>query len=173
MAAQTVYAVFGSKQGIITHLMQLSIANIDRNTDFSSIISKTSIDEIARAATLFTNARQKEYFMAVQSLGGVEVLYPELAKMANELHTRQRDLILRGVREGLATRALELTPFQEKILADLFWVFTDAHIYHMLVLMSGWPEEHYEILLQKLLEMVIRDLAPEMLRNIGNTPQGD
>ncbi|MDR2504109.1 MAG: TetR/AcrR family transcriptional regulator [Deltaproteobacteria bacterium] len=173
VATQTVYAVFGSKQGILTHLMQLSIADIDRNTDFSSIIRKTSITEMARAATLFTSARQKEHYLAVNSLGGIEALYPELAKLGHELHSRQRELIMRGVREGLAARALELTPRQEKILTDIFWVFTDAHIYHMLVIMSGWQEEHYEILLQRLLEMVMRDLAPEMLRDIGNISEGE
>lgn len=172
VAPQTVYAAFGSKQGILIWLLRRVLEQNTPDTDFSQVINQGSAAEMAREMSRLAHEKHRQSCSSINALGGFEALYPELSALARETHLRGREQILRGVREGLAMRSMSLDPRQEKLLTDILWVFTDGHLYHLLVGMAGWSEEHYGILLQKLLEMVMRDLAPEILRDIDDTQEG-
>ncbi|MCL1916273.1 MAG: TetR/AcrR family transcriptional regulator [Desulfovibrionaceae bacterium] len=166
VAPQTVYAVFHSKQGILLHLLKRSMRNAEMDSDYQSLIRRPSLEEAAEGLAALTARQARMNFSAINTLGGMEVLYPELADLAREAHEFRRAHILEGVREGMAVRGLKSSPEQEKMLADIFWAFTDMHLYYMLVAQSGWTDEDYESIMKKVLVLLMREVAPEMLKRL-------
>ncbi|MDR2050828.1 MAG: TetR/AcrR family transcriptional regulator [Deltaproteobacteria bacterium] len=164
VAPQTVYAIFHSKQGILIHLLKRSMQSIHKEASYQSIISKDSLAEMAKEIAAILSRHGKKSISVLNSLGGFEVVYPELSQLMREADENRRAHILGGLREVLKIRSCALNPGQEKILVDILWAFTDPALYHMLVAQCGWPDMHYELLLQRVLEIIMRDVAPEMLR---------
>jgi len=130
----------------------------------NEVVSDEQSRDMAREIAAMAARQAGKNISAINTLGGMEVIFPELAEMAKEADEFRRAHILNGVKEALAVHGIQCSPLQEKVLTDIFWAFTDTKLYYMLVSQSGWPEERYEFLLRKVLETVMREVAPEMLK---------
>ena len=164
VAPQTVYAVFHSKRGILMRLLKRSTQDSGMEADYKKLVHQPSLADMAREIAAMAARQAGKNISAINTLGGMEVIFPELAEMAKEADEFRRAHILNGVKEALAVHGIQCSPLQEKVLTDIFWAFTDTKLYYMLVSQSGWPEERYEFLLRKVLETVMREVAPEMLK---------
>lgn len=164
VATQTVYAIFNSKQGILIQILRRSLSNIKMNVDFKSIIQSENLSNIAKEVATITTKFGQEQISTLNSLGGFEILYPELYGLMKEGSDDRRKAIDEGMTAGLAERGIKLTPAKKKTLIDIMWAFTDNHMYYSLVIDAGWPMSKFENFFNKIMEVVIGELAPDMLK---------
>jgi AcrR family transcriptional regulator len=143
VAAQTVYAVFGSKAGILTEI--LDEARFDE-----------SYQELVRQATSAPDPRTRLRYAAriarqifdserpvLDLLRGAGVLAPELLRVERERESmryeRQEPLI-----EYLAKKK-QLRPGLTRSRArEILWALTSRDLYRMLVRERGWSSQEFE-----------------------------
>lgn len=167
VATQTVYAIFNSKQGILIYLLKRSFRDSKLELNFSDLIQQDSLSKVAQIIAETTTKHGQKQISTMNSLGGFELLYPELHSLVDEASKNRRQSIEKGIREALKHRCIEMSEAQMKMLIDIIWAFTDNHFYYCLVVDAGWPLDKYQILFHKIMDMVLRDLAPEMLDVLG------
>lgn len=164
VATQTVYAVFNSKQGILMHLLRRSMKNVEKmDTDFRHLVQAGDLSKLAQQVAAATVKHGHEQISTLNSLGGFEILYPELHNLMSEASEARRKSVENGITQGLNIRGINLTPQKKKTLVDIMWAFTDNHLYYTLVIEAGWSQSSYERLFQKILEVLFREIAPEAL----------
>lgn len=166
VATQTVYAIFNSKQGILIHIMRRSLSAIKMNTNFKDKVRNQSLPGIAKEVATATTKYGQEQISTLNSFGGFEILYPELYSLVHEASQLRRKAIEEGISGGLEDRCIKLTPAKKKTLVDIMWAFTDNHLYYSLVVEAGWPLSRFEHFFTKIMEMVMGEVAPEMLKSI-------
>lgn len=168
VATQTVYAIFNSKQGILTHLLRRSANNIKMDVDFKAIIQTGNLPSIAKQIAVTTTKYGQEQISTLNSLGGFEILYPELYELINETSRDRRNAIEEGINDRLVSRGIKLTPAKKKLLTDIMWAFTDNNLYYLLVVEAGWPLARFESLFQRIIERLFMDIAPNMLDGVDD-----
>lgn len=168
VATQTVYAIFNSKQGILTFILKRSLADIKMDMDLKSIIQSENLSGVAKRVANVTTKYGQEQLSTMNSLGGFELLYPELYGLLKEASDERRASIEAGMDEALAVRGVKLSPAKKKTLIDILWAFTDNHFYYALVVESGWPLSKFEKFFHKIMEMVLGELAPDMLKSMDD-----
>lgn len=166
VATQTVYAVFNSKQGILIHILRRSLADVKMDVDFKSIIQNESTSDVAKIVTEVTTKYGQEQLSTMNALGGFELLYPELYSLIKEASLARRESIESGINDALFVRGIKLTPAKKKTLVDIMWAFTDNSLYYSLVIEAGWPLSKFEKFFHKIMEMVMGELAPNMLKSM-------
>lgn len=166
VATQTVYAIFNSKQGILMYLLKRGIEAADARVDYQSLIKLNRAEDVAQSLAAMLGKQSKEHMSIFNALGGLDRLYPEMAEMVKEANEHRRQEIIAGFNLAADERRFDLTLEQKKYLTDIIWTFTDSSLYYMLVEYSHWPYELYELLLKKVLESLITDIAPEMLQTL-------
>lgn len=167
VATQTVYAIFNSKQGILIYLLKRSFGATKLELNFSDLIKQDSMSKIAQMIAETTTKHGQKQISTMNSLGGFELLYPELHSLVDESSKSRHQSIEEGIREALKHRCVDMSEAKMKMLIDIIWAFTDNHFYYCLVVDVGWPLDKYQILFHKIMEMVLQDLAPEMLDALG------
>lgn len=168
VATQTVYAIFNSKQGILIYILKRSLRDIKLDFSFPESLPQDTLSNIAKQVAELTTKHGQKQMTAMNALGGFEILYPELSSLIEEASVYRRQSIERGIEQALCLRNVELSQSKMKILTDIMWAFTDNHLYYSLVVEAGWPLERFELLFHKIMEMVMRDLVPEMLDSMGD-----
>lgn len=143
VATQTVYAVFGSKRGIMTELLDRVIF-VDRFHDLHerSINSADTQEGLRLTVSLVRQVYESEG--AVYALlRGAGVLDPELARIECDREARRRDLQKQHVELLLTGKNLKpgLTMSEAQ---DIFWCLTSRDVYRMMVQERGWTGEAYE-----------------------------
>lgn len=143
VAPQTVYAVFGSKRGILADLLD----RILYEEDFAELVERahdtTSPHEAFRlTAALLRKAYQSESEI-YNLLRGAGVLDPELARVELGREARRREMTEQHLERILAGRHLP-GGMSLSVAQDLFWSMTSRDIYRMLVHERQWSGEQYE-----------------------------
>lgn len=163
VATQTVYAVFGSKAGILVYLLTRRISAHISKEDAQGLQFAPDSQSSPPAETLagvarLRNAQQQE---AIDSLGGFSAIYPEL----NELVTtgdRIRRRMTKEYLEGLPGENGKLFSNNDKTTArrlDLIMALTDTTFHHYLSdMVSDWDDDLYERVLTRLLRFVMHDM---------------
>ena len=143
VSAQTVYAIFKSKTGILTALLDQSMSG----PDYEDVVGEAqkATDPETR---LGLSARVGRQMRGSQSavfdlLRGAGVVAPELAKLLQ----RQERLRYRG-EEGTITFLRDAgrlrAGLDHKTARDIFWMLTGGDVYRMLVRERKWPPQKYE-----------------------------
>ena len=157
VAVQTVFAVFGSKRGILAELLRLA-QHAPAAEELRARLRATD-DPAARVRLAVAIARRVYEQMAagLELLRGARLVAPELAAVEGEIEARRRagtgllaDYLLAcgRLRAGLTPEAA----------ADLLWGMTSPDLYRKLVHEQGWTGEAYEHLLGDVLVAAL--LAP-------------
>lgn len=143
VAVQTVYAVFGSKTGILAELLNQTTFG----PDYEDVVRET-MDERNPEARLRGAARIARQIHDAQRAGfdllrGAGVVAPELAHLEQE---RER---IRYEREEAMIASLRaakrLRPgLNYKTARDILWMLTGSDVYRMLVRDRGWSSQHYQ-----------------------------
>jgi AcrR family transcriptional regulator len=143
VAAQTVYAVFGSKIGVLTEILDEarfdeSYQELVRQAQ-SAPESSTRLRYAARIARQIFDSERP----VLDLLRGAGVLAPELLRVERERESmryeRQEPLI-----EYLAKKK-HLRPGLSRARArDVLWALTSRDLYRMLVRERGWTSQEFE-----------------------------
>ncbi|MDL2285424.1 TetR/AcrR family transcriptional regulator [Desulfovibrio sp. OttesenSCG-928-F07] len=163
VATQTVYAIFNSKQGILTYLIKRSMVNANVDIDYSVLLKIKTIPDIAASLAEMMKKQGQEQSSIMNGLGGFENLYPEIAALITEASSKRRERLAENFQEIKKIHRFDLDEDKEKALIDIFWALTDSHFYFMLVEECNWPASHYQLFISRILSAVMGDIAQELL----------
>ncbi len=143
VSAQSVYAIFKSKTGILAELLDQSSFGVDYESLVKQALGtadpKTRLKFAARIARQIHEAQIATFDL----LRGAGVVAPELAKL------EQRRECLRYERQEstviLLRDSRRLRPeLDYQTGRDIFWMFTGRDVYRMLVRERGWSPQKYQ-----------------------------
>src|SRR6266566_5113498 len=143
VSAQSIYAIFKSKTGILTELLDQSTFGSDYEDAVQKALSardpKTRLRLAAPIARQIHDAQSATFDL----LRGAGVVAPELAKLEQQ---RERLRYERQERMIISLRdARRLRPGLDHGTArDIFWMLTGRDVYRMLVRERGWPPQKYQ-----------------------------
>lgn len=157
VSAQSVYAIFKSKTGILLELLNESTFGPAYEEAVQKALSAEDPEARLRLAAPIARQIHDAQSAAFDLLRGAGVVAPELAKLEHEReclrYERQERMIIslrdaRRLRQDLDYRSAR----------DIFWMLTGRDIYRMLVRERGWSSQKYQdwladTLVQSLLEV--------------------
>jgi AcrR family transcriptional regulator len=149
VATQTVYAVFGSKPGILVELLERTA--LDPGEALIKQFEATR-DPVAklRLASRFARQLYDAERSELELLRATGVVAPELSEMDREKGSARFDAQSSLV-EDLA-RSGRLRPDLDVAAArDILWTFTSREFYRLFVLERGWSSDRYEAWLGRLI----------------------
>lgn len=162
VAVQTVYAIFGSKRGLVAGLLDQARFGPAFREQVTRVMETTDPAErlalIAGVARRFYDGERS----VLDVLHGAGMLAPELAAMArerdNERYEKQGhtiDVLKDGLRPGLDVTAAR----------DVLWALTGHEPYRLLVVERRWTSDRYERWLGELLQTALLAPAPRSPRS--------
>src|SRR5947207_1574952 len=143
VSAQSVYAVFKSKTGILTELLDQSTFGADYEDAVRQALSATEPETRLRLAAGIARQIHTAQSAAFDLLRGSGVVAPELAKLEQQRerlrYERQEQMIVSLRDAGRLQPALDY-----RTARDIFWMFTGRDVYRMLVRERGWSPQKYQ-----------------------------
>ncbi len=143
VAAQTVYAVFGSKQGILTELLDQDSFG-PAYKDLIQQVHATN-DPVAKLKFPARIARQIHDAQSTtfDRFRGAGVVAPDLAALEKEReylrYDGQKVIILFLEQTGRLRAGLTVAAAR-----DILWMYTSREVYRLLVRERGWTSQAYE-----------------------------
>jgi AcrR family transcriptional regulator len=154
ISAQSVYAAFGSKTGILTALLDQSTFGDEYEEAVRQALSAKDPETRLRLAARIARQIHEPLNAAFDLLRGAGVVAPELAKLERERedlrYERQERMIVSLRDAGRLRQGLRYSAAR-----DIFWMLTGRDVYRMLVRQRGWPPQKYE---QWLAEALVQSL---------------
>ena len=143
VSVPTVYAVFQSKTGILTALLDQSMFGSDYDDVVRYARSATDAEiRLRRAAEVARQIRGAQS-AAFELMRGAGVVAPELAKLE-----QQRERLRYDREEAVITFLQESGKLQAGLsyqtARDVFWMLTGGDVYRMLVRERGWSAQRYQ-----------------------------
>jgi AcrR family transcriptional regulator len=133
VSAQSVYAIFKSKTGILIELLDESTFGPEYEEAVRKALSEKDPETRLRLAAPIARQIHDALSATFDLLRGSGVVAPELAKLE-----RQREC-LRYERQERLRAELDYTTAR-----DIFWTLTGRDIYRMLVRERGWSSQKYQ-----------------------------
>lgn len=143
VAVQTVYAVFGSKTGILAELLNQTTFGPDYEDTVRQILEEKDPEKRLRGAARIARQIHDAQSLGFDLLRGAGVVAPELARLEQERerirYEREEAMIhslrnAKRLRPGLSYRAAR----------DILWTLTGSDMYRMLVRERGWSSQKYQ-----------------------------
>lgn len=159
VSVPTVYAIFKSKTGILTALLDQSMFGPDYDQIVRYAQSATDPEtRLRRAATVAKQIRSAQS-AAFELMRGAGVVAPELAKLE-----QQRERLRYDREESVITflgESGKLRPgLSHQTARDILWMLTGGDVYRMLVRERRWSPQHYQDWLADTLVELL--LAPDL-----------
>src|SRR5467141_2384737 len=143
VSAQSVYAIFKSKTGILIALRDQSTFGPDYVEVVGQALSASDPETRLRRAASVARQIRGAQSAAFDLMRGAGVVAPELAKLE-----QQRERLRYEKEESMITflrDAGRLRPgLTDKTARDIFWMLTGGDVYRMLVRERGWSPQKYE-----------------------------
>jgi len=143
VAVQTVYAVFGSKTGILAELLNQTTFGPNYEHTVRETLEERDPEARLRGAARIARQIHDAQRAGFDLLRGAGVVAPELARLEQERerirYGRQEQMIasLRG--------AKRLRPeLSSRTARDILWTLTGSDVYRMLVRERGWSSQKYQ-----------------------------
>lgn len=152
VSAETVYAHFGSKTGLLRALIDEAVVGDGEQVPLADRAGFRAIGEGDRAARVAAAARliagiNVRIAALLQLLREAARSDPDLAKLFRDSLERRRTDSARGV-------AMVIGREPTKVERDGNWAVTSPEVYLLLVADSGWTPDQYEQWLAHLLERI-------------------
>jgi|SRR5437870_3808931 len=158
VSVPTVYAVFQSKTGILTALLDQSMFGPDYDDVVRYARSATDPESRLRRAAAVAKQIRSAQSAAFELMRGAGVVAPELAKLEQQrerLRYDREENVITLLRESGKLR----TGLSYQTARDIFWMLTGGDVYRMLVRERGWsPQQYQEWLADTLVKLL---LAPD------------
>ncbi|PYV82915.1 MAG: TetR/AcrR family transcriptional regulator [Acidobacteria bacterium] len=165
VSAQTVFAVFKSKTGILTALLDETAFSSEYEDAVQRALSATDPETRLRLAAPIARQIHDAQNATFDLLRGAGVVAPELAKLERQReglrYERQERMIISLRDAGRLRPELEYGTAR-----DIFWMLTGGDVYRMLVRERGWPSQKYQDwLADTLVRSLLRLARPSRLRS--------
>jgi AcrR family transcriptional regulator len=154
VSTPTVYAVFGSKRGILREWMVRTLFNDQYRILVARALGITEPRERLRAAATIARQVYDSERTEVGLLRGAAIVSPELTELEREteaIRFERQESTVQLLRDAKALRA----GMSYARARDIFWTLTGRDIYRMLVVEKKWPSEEYEKWLGNLLILAL------------------
>lgn len=143
VSAQSVYAIFKSKMGVLIELLDQSSFGADYEDAVRQAVSasdpETRLRLTARIARQIHDAQSATFDL----LRGAGVVAPELAKLE-----RQRESLRYERQERMIVSLRDAGRLRPELgygtARDIFWMLTGRDVYRMLVRERGWSSQKYQ-----------------------------
>jgi AcrR family transcriptional regulator len=143
VSTQSVYAIFKSKTGILTELLDQSTFGPDYEDALRRALSADDAETRLRLAAPIARQIHDAQSATFDLLRGAGVVAPELAKLEQQRESMRYE---RQERMIMSLRAAgRLRPELDDATArDIFWALTGRDVYRMLVRERGWSSQKYQ-----------------------------
>jgi AcrR family transcriptional regulator len=164
VSAQSVYAIFKSKTGILTELLNQSTFGADYDDAVRRALSASDPETRLRLAAPIARQIHDAQSATFDLLRGAGVVAPELAKLEQQRESlryeRQERMIISLCDAG------RLRPELDHATArDIFWMLTGRDVYRMLVRERGWSSQKYQNwLAESLVSSLLTRERPHLVR---------
>jgi AcrR family transcriptional regulator len=140
VAAPTVYAVFGSKRGILQGLMERAAFS----SGYLNLIREAGKDEDPHTRLRLAARISRQIYDALQSeaelLRGAAAAAPDFVREKEKLrYDRQSGMVSFLEAKGALRKELSASKAR-----DILWTLTARDVYRMLVIERRWKSEKYE-----------------------------
>jgi AcrR family transcriptional regulator len=173
VAVQTVYAIFGSKRGIVAGLMDRARFGPEYAEQVSRV--REAVEPAPRLALTAGVARRVHDAerSVLDLLRGAGVVAPELAAMAREREHERYDGQGRTIQLLVEQRRLR-ADLDATAARDVLWALTGHEPYRLLVIERQWSPDRYERWLGELLQTALLSPAPRKRgsKAPGASPRG-
>ncbi|HEX6503060.1 MAG TPA: helix-turn-helix domain-containing protein [Terriglobales bacterium] len=143
VSAQSVYAIFKSKTGILLELLNESTFGPEYEEAVRTALSTEDPEARLRLAAPIARQIHDAQSATFDLLRGAGVVAPELAKLEHErecLRYERQERMIISLRDARRLRQdLDYTAAR-----DIFWMLTSRDIYRMLVRERGWSSQKYQ-----------------------------
>lgn len=143
VSAQSVYAIFKSKTGILTELLDQSTFGADYEDAVRRALSASDPETRLRLAAPIARQIHDAQSATFDLLRGAGVVAPELAKLEQRReclrYERQENMIISLRDAGRLRPGLD-----HGTARDIFWMLTGRDVYRMFVRERGWPSQKYQ-----------------------------
>jgi AcrR family transcriptional regulator len=164
VSAQSVYAIFKSKTGILAELLDQSTFGADYEDAVRRALSASDPEARLRLAAPIARQIHDAQSATFDLLRGAGVVAPELAKLEQQReclrYERQERMIISLRDAGRLQPALD-----QATARDIFWMFTGRDVYRMLVRERGWsPQKYQDWLADALVHSLLTPRRPSPIR---------
>jgi AcrR family transcriptional regulator len=143
VSAQSVYAIFKSKTGILIELLDQATFGPDYEDAVRKALSANDPETRLRLAAPIARQIHDAQSATFDLLRGAGVVAPELAKLEQQReclrHERQEKMIISLGDTGRLRPSLD-----HGTARDIFWMLTGRDVYRMFVRERGWSSQKYQ-----------------------------
>ena len=143
VSAQSVYAIFKSKTGILIELLDQAAFGADYDDAVRKALSASDPETRLRLAAPIARQIHDAQSATFDVLRGAGVVAPELAKLEQQRehlrYERQKTMIISLRDAGRLQPTLDYATAR-----DIFWMLTGRDVYRMLVRERGWSSQKYQ-----------------------------
>jgi AcrR family transcriptional regulator len=160
VSAPSVYAIFKSKTGILTALLDQSTFGAAYEDAVRRTLSTADPEMRLRSAAGIARQIHEAQCATFDLLRGAGVVAPELAKLARQredLRYGRQEILIISLGEAKRLRS----DLDHRTARDIFWMFTGPDVYRMLVCERGWSSRRYEEWLAEALVENLLNSAPK------------
>ena len=143
VAVQTVYAVFGSKTGILAELLNQTTFGADYENTVRQILEEKDPEKRLRGAARIARQIHDAQRAGFDLLRGAGVVAPELARLEQErerIRYEREEAMIQSLRDAKRLRP-ELS---YRAARDILWTLTGTDVYRMLVREREWSSQKYQ-----------------------------
>ena len=143
VSAQSVYAIFKSKTGILIELLDQSTFGPEYEEAVRHALAADDPETRLRLAAPIARQIHDAQSAAFDLLRGAGVVAPELAKLEHQrecLRYERQERMIVSLRDAGRLRA----DLDYATARDVFWMLTSRDIYRMLVREQGWSSQRYQ-----------------------------
>ena len=167
VSAQSVYAIFKSKTGILIALLDQSTFGPDYVEVVGQALSASDPETRLRRAASVARQIRGAQSAAFDLMRGTGVVAPELAKLEQQrerLRYEKEESMITFLREAGGLRS----GLSHKTARDIFWMFTGGDVYRMLVRERGWsPQKYQDWLADTLVHSLLTPPKPCPVRTLA------
>lgn len=163
VSAQSVYALFKSKAGILTELLDQSTFGEKYEDAVRHAMSVSDPEARLRLAARIARQIHEPLSATFDLLRGAGVVAPELAKLEQQrerLRYERQERMIISLREAKRLRL----GLNHRTARDIFWMLTGRDVYRMLVRERGWSPQEYQDWLADTLAHSL--LSPERAKSV-------
>lgn len=167
VSSQTVYAVFSSKAGIVSAIIEDRVLHDDRNVDAIKLL-QTSTDPVLSLQSMAKVIRNiyEGNGAACAAILGAGMVAPQLADLEKELSEIRLEKQAFLVDNLIASGQL-LPHLDREAVRSILWALTGRELYYLFVTRRGWSPDQYEQQIATLLvtslvhpEIIVRHYGP-------------
>ncbi|KRE88160.1 helix-turn-helix domain-containing protein [Arthrobacter sp. Soil764] len=146
VSAETVYATFRSKAGLLRHVWYVDFRGDDADVtlydreEMQSILAEPDLPNRIRRHAVFVTASNRRIFPLLDALAGAAASEPDAAAMLAEWADRRLDVATRYAHAAAATGQLGVS---EEECRDVLYATMDGTLWAQLVGQRGWSDERF------------------------------